>query len=405
MNVLMISPAYPPEMPHYTRGLARVGARVIGLGDQPAAALHPVARGALADYIQVPNLWDEDAVVKTVRSRLGPWQLDRVECLWEIGMLLAARLREELGVPGMRRDQTQLFRDKERMKLALDAAGIRTPRHARATTPDEIRAAAARIGYPLIVKPLSGAGSADTHRVDAAADLERTIAAVAHVRELSVEEFIEGEEYTFDTVCADGEILFFNLSWYRPRPLIARTVEWISPQTMSLRDVEAGVLAPGRDMGRAVIRALGFQSGFTHMEWHRTASGEAVFGEIACRPPGAHTVDTMNYCNDADLFTGWADAVCNGRIGQTIGRLYNCAIIFKRAEGQGRIRRIEGLERLRARWGDAIVHVDLLPVGAPRRNWKMTLLSDGHVFIRHPDLKTACAIADDVGTTLRLHAG
>jgi hypothetical protein len=33
-----------------------------------------------------------------------------------------------------------------------------------------------------------------------------------------------------------------------------------------------------------------------------------------------------------------------------------------------------------------------------------TLPSDGYVVIRHPDWDTACAIADDFGTDLRLYA-
>jgi len=49
-------------------------------------------------------------------------------------MLLAARLREALGLPGMGVEQTLLFRDKERMKQALDAAGART-RGTRAPRP------------------------------------------------------------------------------------------------------------------------------------------------------------------------------------------------------------------------------------------------------------------------------
>ena len=36
MDVLMLAPGYPGEMPHFTRGLAEVGAKVIGVGDQPA---------------------------------------------------------------------------------------------------------------------------------------------------------------------------------------------------------------------------------------------------------------------------------------------------------------------------------------------------------------------------------
>ena len=62
--------------------------------------------------------------------------------------------------------ETVPFRDKERMKQVLDAAGIRTPRHARTTTVAGVWAAVERIGYPIIVKPIAGAGSADTYRVD-----------------------------------------------------------------------------------------------------------------------------------------------------------------------------------------------------------------------------------------------
>jgi len=157
-------------------------------------------------------------------------------------------------------------------------------------------------------------------------------------------------------------------------------------------------------MGRAVLRALEFESGFTHMEWFLTATGEAVFGEIAARPPGALSVDVMNVACDLDAYTGWAEAVCRGRLSQEVHRRYNAAVIFKRAQGQGRIREVRGLERLVSRFRPHIVHVDLLPLGAPRRNWKQTLLSDGHVILRHPDLGATLEMADRVGTDLQMVA-
>ena len=241
--------------------------------------------------------------------------------------------------------------------------------------------------------------------MDDAADLERVLKMVGHVPEVSVEEFIDGEEYTFDTICADGEILFENVSHYRPKPLIARSVQWISPQTMVLRDIDRKELAVGREMGRAVLHALDFWTGFTHMEWFLTASGEAVFGEIGARPPGARTVDIMNYACDTDLFRGWAEAVVHSELSEAIERRYNAVMICKRATGEGRIQRIEGLGRLLAELGKAVVCVDLLPVGAHRRDWKQTLLSDGYLIVRHPDLEMTRAIADRVGTDLQIYAG
>lgn len=405
MHVLMISPGYPHEIPYFTRALAWAGARVLGVSDQPESALPEEARRHLTAYLQVPSLTDEEAVVEAVRRWTSPIRLDKVECLWEPGVLLAARLREALGVEGMTVDETLPFRDKDRMKQVLSAAGIRTPRHARATTAEECREAASRIGFPLILKPIDGAGSADTYRVDDTGQLEETLARLGHLPEVNVEEFIEGEEFTFDTVCVGGEVAYYSITRYRPHPLIARTVEWVSPQIVMLRDVEAEEYAAGREMGRAVLRALNFQTGFTHMEWFRKPDGEVVFGEIACRPPGARSVDVMNYASDTDLFAGWAEAVVRGRFTQKVERRYNAAIIYKRAQGQGRIYRVEGLERLLSKYGEHVVLIDLLPPGSPRRNWRQTLLSDGYLVIRHPDLTRALEIADAVGTDLQLYAG
>ena len=405
MYVLMISPGYPQEIPYFTRALAWAGARVLGVSDQPEGALPHEARSNLAAYLQVPNLQDEDAVVEAVRRWTSPVRVDKVECLWEPGMLLAARIREALGVQGMTVAETLPFRDKDRMKQVLSAAGVRTPRHERATSVDECRDAASRIGFPLIMKPISGAGSADTYRIDDGAQLEETLPRLAHLPEVNVEEFIEGEEFTFDTVCVGGEIAYYSITKYRPHPLVARTLEWVSPQIVMLRDVDAEEYAGGREMGKAVLRALNFQTGFTHMEWFRKPSGEVVFGEIACRPPGARSVDVMNYAGDTDLFAGWAEAVVKGQFTRQVERRYNAVIIYKRAQGQGRIYRMEGLEHLLAKYGEHIVLIDLLPLGSPRRDWKQTLLSDGYLIVRHPVLARALEIADAVGTDLQLYAG
>jgi hypothetical protein len=405
LRVLMISPGYPAEMPWFTRGLAVVGADVIGLGDQPQEALPEIARQHVAHHLQVASLWDEAAVVEEVRRFSRQVRIDRVECLWEPGMILAARLREALGLPGMTVDETLPFRDKEIMKRRLDAAGIRTPRHARAATADAVREAAERIGWPVIVKPIAGAGSADTWRCDSRADLEAAIGRIRHVEEVSVEEFVEAEEFTFDTICADGRMAFENVCWYKPRPLDQRQLEWVSPQSFALRDLDMPEIQGGREMGRRVLDALGFRTGFTHMEWYRKHDGETVFGEIGARPPGARLVDIMNYCTDNDTYVGWAEAACYGRTNRVFERKWNVAVTFKRAHGQGRIQRIEGLDRLRAEYGPCFVEVNLTPIGAPRRDWRQTLVGDGYVVVRHPELQPLLHLADRVAREVQLYAG
>lgn len=402
-NVVMISPGYPVEMSYFTRALAAVGARVVGVGDQPAHALPSPARESLAHYEHVP-LADEHAVLAALHGVARHARIDQVECLWEPYMLLAARVRETFGLPGMTVQETVPFRDKEQMKRVLDAAGIRTPWHVSTTTVAGVWEAAERVGYPLVVKPIAGAGSADTYRVDSPAELGEALPRLRHVPEVSVEEFVDGEELTFDTVCADGEILFEHMLWYRPRPLQMRMHEWVSPVTISLRDLTVPDVQGGRKMGADVLTALGFRSGFTHMEWYRKHDGEVVFGEIGARPPGARVVDLMNYATDGDLYVGWAEAVVHGRM-RPIERRYNAGSIFKRAHGVGRITHVEGLDRLLSEYGDRVVDVELLPVGAPRRDWRATVVGDGIVVVRHPEFQQVVEMTDRFAAELHMYAG
>ena len=404
MKAVFLAPNYPPEMQQYTRGLAEVGAEVYGVGDQPVHALPGSLKQHLHDYLQVPRILDDTDVVERVAAWLRGRQVDRVLANWEVLVLTAARLRERFGVPGMTVDAVNGFRDKQLMKERVAAAGLRVPRAVRARTVAETRAAAEQIGYPLIVKPIAGAGSADTYRADDAAELDAVIARVRHVPEVSCEEFVDGDEYTFDTVSIAGVPAFANVAQYLPRPLIARTNEWISPVIITVRDLAQPELAGGLALGHAVLGALGMGDGFTHMEWFRKPDGEVVFGEIGCRPGGAHLVDQMNYTCDIDLFRELARAVCWGRFDAPTLRKYNAAIIFKRAKGQGRITRIDGLAEYLRRHGEHVVEQRLLPPGSPRRDWKKTLVSDGYLLVRHPDWDRTYQLAMEAASEITMWA-
>ena len=226
----------PSEMPLFTRGLAERR----GAGDRrrrPARRrpARTIAREALTDYMQID----------TGSTRTQPWRrccarckgrnVDLVETLWEpTGASPPPGSARRSACPGSTCDQAMPFRDKGLMKERVEAAGIRTPRSVRATTVDGCRGAAAAIGYPIIIKPISGAGSMDTYRIEDDGELEAALARLGSVPEVSVEEFIDGEEFTYDTICAAGSIAFENICEYRPRPLVGKQVEWISQQIFAL---------------------------------------------------------------------------------------------------------------------------------------------------------------------------
>jgi len=392
MDVLFLSPNYPPEMQQFTRGLAEVGARVHGVGDTPVHELAHSVRKHLTSYLHVPAMGDLDDVRRRIHAWLGGRRPDRLEALWEPVTLLAAQLREDLKLGGMSVDTVRGFRDKPLMRERVERAGLRIPRTVRVRTMAEARAALALVGFPAILKPVDGAGGADTHRVADLAGFEAALATMRHVPEATVEEYIEGEELTYETLCIDGQIVYESVCRYAPAVLVARRNEWISPIILALRGVEAPDVAPGVALGRAAVIALGMGTGMTHMEWFRKADDTVVFGEIACRPPGANMVDLMNYADDGDLYVDWAAALCRGRILPRAPRPWSSAIVFKRAHGQGHIRHIEGLDAFVEKHRPWVARVDVLPIGAPRRDWTQTFLADGNLVVRHASEATCLLV-------------
>ena len=401
MRVVFLSPRYPPEMRQFTRGLAEIGVEVLGVGD---GSPDPELRRYLSGYLEVPSIMDEEDVTARLHDWLRGRSIDNVLANWEPLVLLAARLRERFGLPGMSVDTVRGFRDKQLMKERVAAAGLRVPRAQRVRSAKEVWSALEVIGFPAIIKPISGAGSADTYKVESAADMQRILPQMQHVTEAICEEFIDGEEYTYDTAAIDGVPAYESVTRYLPNALEMRSLEWISPIMLSVRDLDQPHIRTGMELGRNVLRALGMGDGLTHMEWFLKSDGEVVFGEVACRPGGACVVDLMNYTSDIDLFREWARVSTQRRFEASTERKYNVGIVFKRAQGQGRISAIRGLTEYYDRYRPYIVEDTLLRPGTPRRDWKATLLSDGYLVVRHPDWDEASRMAFAAATDVHLYA-
>jgi biotin carboxylase len=388
-------------MRQFTRGLAEVGAEVLGVGD---GSPDPELRRYLSDYLEVPSIMDEEDVIARVHGWLRGRSVDRVLANWEPLVITAARLRERFGLPGMSVDAVRGFRDKQLMKDRVAAAGLRVPKAQRVRTVKEVWAAVEAIGYPVILKPISGAGSADTYKCETADDMARVLPHMRHVAEAICEEFIDGDEYTYDTASIDGKPAYESVTRYIPNALEMRSIEWISPIMLSVRDLDQPHIRRGMELGRKVLSALGMGDGMTHMEWFLKSNGEVVFGEVACRPGGACVVDQMNYTCDIDLFREWARVATARRFEASTARKYNVGIIFKRAQGHGRITAMAGLTEYYERYRPHIVEDTLLRPGTPRRDWKSTLLSDGYLVVRHPDWDTARQMAFAAATDIQLYA-
>ena len=94
-----------------------------------------------------------------------------------------------------------LAMDKARTKLVWQARGLPTPPHETIDAASDLRGVAARLGLPLVVKPVLEGSSIGITKVTAAAQMDEAFAlAVNYESAVIAEKFIEGPEYTASIV-------------------------------------------------------------------------------------------------------------------------------------------------------------------------------------------------------------
>jgi biotin carboxylase len=175
VNVVFVEPAFPPTQRHFVRALAEVGATVVGVGERPAEWLDDELRSWMPHYHQVSSVVDAGVLTDAVRHIQSYLWVDRLEAPIEAHTLAAAQTRENCTIPGTSVRTAWLCRDKPSMKDALRAAGIPTAASAAVTSAAEVHAFVEAIGFPIILKPRTGAGALDTTRVDDHGQLEQAL--------------------------------------------------------------------------------------------------------------------------------------------------------------------------------------------------------------------------------------
>jgi carbamoylphosphate synthase large subunit len=406
MNVVFVEPAFPPTQRHFVRALAEVGATVIGIGERPQDVLDEQLKSWLAHYHQVPTVVDVGVMTDAVRWIQDKIWVDRLEATIEAHTLAAAQVRENCTIPGTSVHTAWLCRDKPSMKEALRAAGVPTAASTAAQTAAEVLAFGDAVGYPLILKPRTGAGALDTTRVDNRAELD---AALGHfggqgVESIAVEEFVEGHEGFYDTISIDGHAALDFVSHYFPNVLEAMRARWISPQFISTNRVDAVAdYAQLRELGARVIEALGIGTSATHMEWFFGPKG-LKFSEIGCRPPGVGAWDLYSAGNDIDVYREWANAIVHHHIAVRPSRQFASGIIALRPDRDGHITGYSGVEDIQARAGEWVIDAHLPPPGTPTEPVEAGYMANAYVRMRHPDYDVLRGLLDDVGRTVHVYA-
>jgi biotin carboxylase len=236
----------------------------------------------------------------------------------------AARIACSLGLPFHDVAAADLARDKNLARKACIVAGLKSPRVVRIESEADLRPSGEAVGFPAVLKPVSGVGSVQTHRVGDFEELERCYRSVVDesrlarlknreglssdrdwfdlmwsgVPHLTLESWVEGHKYDVDVLLHNGELIYGHAT-DDLEPFGLRDVRRIAPSGLEAAD-ERDLI----EHAAACVRALGYKGGLFNVEVKRTPDGPQMI-EVNGRLGGYSTTDIHRAVWGVDLVRQW----------------------------------------------------------------------------------------------------
>lgn len=297
-----------------------------------------------------------------------------------------AEVRAALRVPGTTPETARRCRDKSLMKTVLREAGLPVARHRLLRSHEDGMNFAKEIGFPMVIKPPAGAGCKATWQISSTEELNHVLTELrpSANHEILAEEFVKGQEYSYDTITINGKVVFRNILKYLPGPLDVTRNEWIQWCVLAPRSINTPEFAHIQEIGPKVNQALGINTAMTHMEWFGRADGSAVVSEIGARPPGAQFTTLISFAHGRNFYRVWAQAVIDEVFEGPIERSHASGCAYLRGPGQGRVAKVHNLDKAQALVGNLVVETSLPAAGRLKSSHYE---GDGYVIVRHPETR------------------
>ena len=282
------------------------------------------------EFIEVGDVHNVHEVDQAVAGIVSKRTIKAIYGSYESAIEIAGRLRSKFNIPGMTEEETLKVRNKALMKTVMKQNGIATADFTVVNTLSDRLRLLAKLDKPMVVKPINGAATKHTYKIDGFQNLFKatTLKALFRHKTILAESFIEGEEYHCDSIVVNGKIIFSSVSKYFCNCLNALNSEapWGSicyPASYDTDDVISNI----KNLNKKAIRALDIQNAVCHLEAFVDKQGNVTFGEIAARIGGSPMipeavkntygvdlhkafvdVEMHNYSHHYDpkpVFTGW----------------------------------------------------------------------------------------------------
>lgn len=290
-RLMLILPASTYNTHEFMAAAGQLDADIVIASDREQVLESQLPKGMLQLDFDQP-----ERATEQIAAHAGQWPLDAVIGVDDHASLLAALACDALSIPHNSPESVKAAGNKLLMRQKLESSGLPAPGYEVVDLNGNVGAAAARVRYPCVLKPLFLAASRGVIRVD---DAKQFGAAFERIRSLLtqpriarrggeaahhilIEGYVPGVEVALEGLLVSGELRVLAL-FDKPDPLegpyFAETI-YVTPSRLDVQ-TQSEVARHVED----AAAALGLREGPLHAELRLNADGVFVI-EIAARSIG-----------------------------------------------------------------------------------------------------------------------
>ncbi|ACE93784.1 MULTISPECIES: ATP-grasp domain-containing protein [Rhizobium] len=273
--------------------------------------LHPIVLAAPPvqyDYLKekcieaiVVDTKDLDALIRECSRLRSTYDVAGITCAREAFYATSGKLCRHFGLPGPNPEAVERCCNKFTQRQLLKEGGVSVPSYFLAVNTTEVISAAAEIGFPVVVKPVVGVGSAGVRlccNVDELCEQTSHLLNSTDVRNFSsgilIEELARGPHFSVETMGTD--VIGVCAADFGPPPhFVYRHFAFPAP----LNEYEYQRIV---DVAQSSLRALGLEWGPANIELRWTSRGPVVI-EVNPRLAGTPDPQLILLAYGIDLIT------------------------------------------------------------------------------------------------------
>lgn len=321
--------------------------------DPRSHEIHPVIEHA--EHVLSAETNDVPALIEFLRAQHAILKFDGVVTICDYYIDTVAQVAQALGLPQAFSANVVMERRKDQVREAIERAGLANPRFAVTAGWEQTRREAARIGYPLIVKPTDLASSAFVRLIhdeeelcqsfDALEQFPRNFREQERVPLLLLEEYMRGEEVSVEACTYRGQTRIIGIT----DKSVTGFPFFIEDGHMFPARLDPDQASAIEALVRGALEAVGHDHGISHTEVKLTADGPRIV-EINPRPGGNYIAELIQRVTGIDLLDAQIELAL-GREPDLARRptgVSSAAIKFLVPPRAGRVAAVEGVESLDA---------------------------------------------------------